>query len=43
MSYINWPFVVKTVAIVCAAWLPIYLMYRLRKKIDPNDYEKLMS
>lgn len=42
ISYLNWEFFWKIIAITLISWLPLHLLKLLVRRIDPTDYEKIM-
>lgn len=38
VSYIDWPFVLKVIAITLASWAPLHLARRIYDCIDPSEH-----
>lgn len=43
LSYMDISFFWKIVVITLISWLPLHIFKLIIKKIDPTDYEKVMS
>ena len=43
LSYLTWAFLWKIIVITLMSWLPLHLLKLLIRRIDPTDYEKIMS
>ena len=42
VSDITWGFLGRVVAITAVSFLPLYITNKIRRKISPTDYEKVM-
>lgn len=42
VSDITWGFIGRVVGITAVSFLPLYITNKIRRKISPNDYEKVM-
>lgn len=43
ISYLDWLFFGKIIAITLISWLPLHLLKLVIKRVDPTDYEKIMA